>query len=166
MEIRPYVAADLADCRGLHEELVGHHREIYDAPHIGGDEPALGFDDYLALPERVATWVAIDDDCGIVGMTGLLWSDGEATIEPVVVADGSRGVGTGRRLIETAITEARSRGAKDVNVSPVARNESAIRAFHHLGFRTLGHVQMFMRLEVDESTWRAEIEVHGRHFNY
>ena len=73
MDIRPYAPGDLSVCRGLHEELVSHHREIYDAPHIGGDDPALGFDEYLALPKRVATWVAVDDDGVVVGMTGLLF---------------------------------------------------------------------------------------------
>jgi hypothetical protein len=34
-----------------------------------------------------------------------------------------------------------------------------------MGFRTLGHVQLFMRLDGDNQ-WRAGIELHEREFDY
>jgi GNAT superfamily N-acetyltransferase len=142
-----------------------HHREIYADQTIGGDDPGAGFDDHLSTPQRVVTWVA-EDDGVIVGLTGLFWMDGEATIEPVIVASGRRRQGVGRMLVETAIEESRRRGASDVNIKPVARNESAIRAFHQLGFRTLGHLQLFMSLDRDAAYWRDGIDVHGRHFRH
>jgi GNAT superfamily N-acetyltransferase len=148
----------------LYAQLVEHHREIYGDSTIGGDDPGSGFDDYLAIPERVMTWVATDDDT-IVGMTGLFWEDGESTIEPVVVDRRSRGNGVGRKLVETAIEESRRRGATDVNIKPVARNASAIQAFYELGFRTLGHVQLFMSLDRDDSYWRAGPDIHGCSFD-
>jgi GNAT superfamily N-acetyltransferase len=132
VEIRPYEPSDLEACRDLYTQLVEHHREIYDDPSIGGDDPGAGFDDYLALSERVATWVAVDDN-SIVGLTGLLWKEGESTVEPVIVARDRRRAGIGRSLLETAIDESRCRGAIDVNIKPVARNASAIKAFHELG---------------------------------
>lgn len=165
MEVREYRHADLDECRRLYAQLVEHHREIYDSSTIGGDDPGAGFDDYLATPERVMTWVATDDD-SVIGMTGLFWEDGESTIEPVVVDRDRRGKGVGRLLIETAIDESRRRGAKDVNIKPVARNESAIRAFHELGFRTLGHIQLFVRLEPDAAEWQEGPELHGRRFDH
>ncbi len=166
MLIRSYEVGDLDQCRALNEELVVHHRRIYDAPHIGGDEPGLGFDEYLARPDRIATWVAIDNG-GIVGLTGLLWHDDthSAEVEPVIVTEGRRGQGIGRRLMEHAIEEARTRGAEEVNIRPVARNASAIRAFHELGFRTLGHLDLFLRFD-DRADWRDGIEVHGRDFRH
>ena len=88
--------------------------------------------------DRVITWVATEGD-SIVGLAGLLWADDESTIEPVVVDRRRRRAGVGRTLIETAIDESRRRGAKYVNIKPIARNATAIRAFHDLGFRTLGH---------------------------
>ncbi len=165
MEIRPYELADLEACRALYAQLVEHHREIYDDSSIGGDDPGAGFDDYLALPERVITWVAVDNQ-RIVGLTGLLWGDGEATVEPVIVARDRRQAGIGRTLLETAIEESRRRGASDVNIKPVARNASAIKAFHQLGFRTLGHLQLFMSLERGEDYWRDGVDVHERRFDY
>jgi GNAT superfamily N-acetyltransferase len=163
VEVREYRADDLDACRRLYAQLVAHHREIYDDPTIGGDDPGAGFDEYLALPTRAVSWVAVDGDA-VVGLTGLLWEDGESTIEPVVVDRDSRGLGVGRLLIETAIDESRKRGASDVNIKPVARNASAIQAFHELGFRTLGHLQLFMSLDRPATYWRDGPDVHGRAF--
>lgn len=165
MNVREYRSTDLDACRGLYAQLAEHHREIYADPTIGGDDPGGGFDDYLALPERIVTWVAADEDT-VVGLTGLLWDGDESTIEPVVVDRHYRRNGVGRRLVQTAIDESRRRGATDVNIKPVARNASAIQAFHELGFRTLGHLQLFMSLDRDDSYWRAGPELHGRPFDY
>jgi hypothetical protein len=41
-------------------ELTDHHQWIHDDPSIGRDDPGTGFDDYLATPERIASWVAAD----------------------------------------------------------------------------------------------------------
>ena len=163
MHIREYQATDVDDCRRLYAQLVQHHRDIYDDATIGGDDPGAGFDEYLATPERVMTWVATEGK-DIVGMTGLLWEDGESTIEPVVVDRQHRRSGVGHALIETAIAESRRRGASDVNIKPVARNASAIQMFHELGFRTVGHVQLFISLDGDDSYSRSGPELHGRHF--
>lgn len=164
MPIREYRSEDLQACRALYAQLVEHHREIYDDPTIGGQNPGAGFDEYLALPERVLTWVAVEDGA-VIGVTGLLWEGDESTIEPVVVDRRCRRTGVGRALIQTAIEESRRRGATDVNIKPVARNASAIQAFHDLGFRTLGHVQLFMSLDRAGSYWRPGPELHGRAFD-
>jgi GNAT superfamily N-acetyltransferase len=165
VRIREYRSDDIDSCRELYGQLVGYHREIYNDPSIGGDDPGAGFDEYMSLPERVVTWVAVDDGA-IVGLSGLLWEGGEATIEPVIVDGRCRRTGVGRRLIETAVDESRRRGATDVNIKPVARNASAIQTFHELGFRTLGHLQLFMSLDRDASYWRSGVEVHGRAFDW
>lgn len=165
VDIRPYEHSDLDACRALYAQLVEHHRDIYDDSSIGGDDPGAGFDDYLALPERVCTWVAVDTR-HIVGLTGLLWHEGESTVEPVIVDRDRRRTGIGRRLLETAIEESRRRGASDVNIKPVARNASAIQAFHEIGFRTLGHLQLFMSLDRSDDYWRDGIDLHERRFEY
>jgi GNAT superfamily N-acetyltransferase len=164
VEVREYRPADLEACRRLYAQLVEHHREIYDDPTIGGNDLGAAFDGYLAIPERVVTWVAADGDT-IVGLAGLLWDGQESTIEPVVVDRHCRRTGVGRRLVETAVEESRRRGATDVSIKPVARNASAIQGFHQLGFRTLGHIQLFMSLDRDTSCWRGGPELHGRPFD-
>ena len=75
VEIRDFSSSDLGACRALYAQLVQHHRELYDDPTIGGSNPGAGFDDYFALPERVATWVAVEGG-NVVGLTGLLWEAG------------------------------------------------------------------------------------------
>ncbi len=164
VDVREFRSTDLDACRRLYAQLVEHHREIYADPTISGDDPGGGFDEYLALPERVVTWVATDGD-SVVGLAGLLWEGGESTIEPVVVDRHYRRNGLGRTLIQTAVEESRRRGATDLNIKPVARNASAILAFHELGFRTLGHLQLFMSLDRDDSYWRGGPELHGRTFD-
>jgi hypothetical protein len=39
-------------------ELTDHGRWIHDDLSIGRDDPGTGFDDYLATPERIASWAA------------------------------------------------------------------------------------------------------------
>ena len=54
--VRDYAPADYSACRMLWVELTEHHRRIYEDPSIGGGDPGGAFDDYLALPQRVASW--------------------------------------------------------------------------------------------------------------
>ena len=56
--IRDYATGDYSACRQLWVELTEYHQRIYEDPAIGGDDPGVGFDDYLALPQRVSSWVA------------------------------------------------------------------------------------------------------------
>jgi ribosomal protein S18 acetylase RimI-like enzyme len=56
----------------------------------------------------VATWVAVDAN-SIVGLAGLLWEQGESTVEFVVVARDQRRAGIARSLLETTIDESRRR---------------------------------------------------------
>ena len=51
-------------------ELTGHRRWIYDDPPVGRDDPGTGFDDYLATPEQIASWVA-ELAGSVVGLTGV-----------------------------------------------------------------------------------------------
>src|SRR6516165_8428625 len=97
--VRDYDLADYAACRMLWVELTEHHRRIYEDPSIGGDDPGGGFDDYLAVPDRVASWVA-DVDGWVVGLTGLLDRQTSGEVEPVVVTDRLRSRGVGRLLVE------------------------------------------------------------------
>lgn len=93
--VRDYTPADHAAGRMLWVELTEHHRRLYDDPSIGGDDPGTGFDDYLGLAERAASWVA-DLDGRVVGRTGLLDHGTSGEIEPIVVTEDLRHRGVGR----------------------------------------------------------------------
>jgi GNAT superfamily N-acetyltransferase len=164
--VRGYAPADRAACRLLWTELTEHHRRIYEDPSIGGDDPGSGFEGYLALPERVASWVA-ESGGRVVGLTGLLDRGSSGEVEPVVVTGALRGRGIGRLLIERAAAEAAARGHEYLTIRPVARNVSAIRHFYDAGFRTLGgHVDLTMDLAGRRHRWLDGARLHGLEFRY
>ena len=163
VRLRSYDDADLSVCRDLWRELTQRHRDIYDDQTIGGRDPGIEFDAFLARkPTRV--WVA-EDTGKVVGLCGLLVADGEAEIDPMVVRSDLRSRGIGGRMIGHAIAEARQLGARSLSVRPVARNVEAIKLYHQAGFRILGHLDMFMDL-VGERQWKPGIELHGQKFRY
>jgi len=141
--IRGYEPRDLEACRELWVELTQWHRDIFDAPEIGGDDPGRAFDEHLAKVGQENVWVA--ELAGqVVGLAGLIPDVPE--LEPVVVAEQHRGQGIGRLLAEAVISAVRERGARTVQVRPVARNIEAVRFFHELGFDVLDQLQLSMDL--------------------
>jgi GNAT superfamily N-acetyltransferase len=164
--VRDYASADYGPCRMLWVELTEHHRRIYEDPSIGGDDPAGAFDDYLSLPERVASWVA-DLDGQVVGLTGLFDRGTSGEVEPVVVTDRLRSRGVGGLLIDRVVAESIARGYEYLSIRPVARNVSAIRSFYAAGFRTLGgHVDLTMDLAERRHRWHEGARLHDLEFRY
>ncbi len=165
VEIRAYRDSDHDACRELWAALTDHHRTIYAAPHIGGDDPGADFDRYLADPKRQASWVAVSGGA-VVGLTGLLIDSEEAEVEPVIVHPEHRRRGIGKELVATVVAEAKQRGLGAISIRPVARNAGALAAFRSMGFTTLGHVELFMPLHETTTEWRAGIEIHGETYDY
>jgi GNAT superfamily N-acetyltransferase len=164
--VRGYASGDYPACRSLWVELTEQHRRIYGDGSIGGDDPGSGFDSYLAIPKRVASWVA-ESDTSIVGLTGLFDHGASGEVEPVVVTRGFRGRGVGRRLIERVVAESVTRGYEYLAVRPVARNLDAIQRFYDAGFRTLGgHVDLTMDLAERRHRWLDGAHLHGLDFQY
>jgi len=62
------------------------------------------------------------------------------------------------------MTEASKLSIRYLNVRPVARNIDALHFFHHYGFDTIGHIQLFIDLK--KRLWKTGIELHHRQFNY
>jgi GNAT superfamily N-acetyltransferase len=164
--VRAYAEGDYRACRSLWAELTEYHRGIYGDPSIGGDNPGAGFDDYLATPQRIGSWVA-EAHGRVVGLTGLLDRGTSGEVEPVVVAEAARDQGIGRMLISQVVEAARVRGYEYLAIRPVARNIAAIRRFHAAGFRALGgHVDLTMDLAVRRHEWLPDASLHGLDFDY
>lgn len=162
--IRGYESRDLEACRDLWVELTQWHRDIYDAPSIGGDDPGKQFDEHLEKVGPSNIWVAVSDDA-VVGLTGLIPGEGEAEIEPVVVSRSYRGSGVGRKLVETAMQAARDAGVKHLSVRPVGRNKDAILFFKNMGLDIVGHVELFMKLSPDaKQDWQDGPELAHKRF--
>ena len=166
LKIRPYTSPDLDQCRKLWAELTQRHRDIYNDPSIGGDDPGLHFDKHLGRAGAENIWVA-ECDGEVVGLVGLIVEGQEAEIEPIVVTPKCRNTGIGRALIRHVIDEAQKRNVRYLNVRPVARNIDAISFFHDAGFDTLGHIELFVDLRAPSSdTWEPGPELFGRAFKY
>ena len=163
MHIRPYVDSDYEACHALWVELTEYHREIYASPTIGGNTPGAGLDELLARPALVSAWVVERSGGDLIGLSALLRHGSEGEVEPVIVKKSERGKGVGRALVEYVIQEARTLGLGSLSIRPVARNRAAIAAFAKLGFRTVGHVELFQRLREsgEGEPWTPGIELHG-----
>ena len=163
-KVRGYEPRDLEACRGLWVELTQWHRDIFDAPEIGGDDPGRAFDEHLAKVGAENIWVA-EVDGRVAGLAGLIPDVPE--LEPVIVAEQHRGQGIGRLLAEAVISAAREGGARTVQVRPVARNVEAIRFFHELGFDVLDQVQLSMDIvDRERDPWIPGERLADRDFRY
>ena len=159
MRIRPFEETDRRACQNLWRELIEHHREIYQDPSIGGDDPGAVFDRHAANPALRGLWVA-ESRTEVVGMVGLLVSGDETEIEPLVVTRKWRGRGVGGELLQHAVGEARQTGAKFLNVRPVARNTEAIRFFASAGLSLVGRVELFTVLkETSNCEWLDGVRI-------
>ncbi len=166
MQIRNYNGDDLEVCRSLWAEMVQRHRDIYGDQTIGGDDPGLGFDKHLESVGPDNIWLA-ESEGEVVGFTSLIKKGEEAEIEPIVVSSKQRGKGAGKLLVEHAVGEAKKQNVLCLYVRPVARNKEALSFFHDCGFKTVGHIQLFMWFgESDRDTWKDGLEIFGKPFKY
>jgi len=164
--IRTYTSADLEACRALWAELTDHHRQIYDDPTIGGEQPELAFDVHLARvgPDRI--WVA-EVNGTVYGLVGLIVEGDEGEVEPIVVTAAHRGTGVGRLLLTRVLEEAKTLKLRFLGMKPVVRNQDAIRFFYQAGFQVLGRVELFMDLAPSLGrTWKGGVALHGYPLKY
>ncbi len=134
------------------------------APRSAARTPGSAFDEHLAKVGAENIWVA-EVEGQVVGLAGLIPDASE--LEPVVVSEAHRGQGVGRLLAEAVISTARERGARTIQVRPVARNVEAVRFFHELGFDTLYQLELGMDLvERERDPWIPGERLADRDFRY
>jgi ribosomal protein S18 acetylase RimI-like enzyme len=161
--IRKYQPDDREQCRTLWRELTEWHCEIYGDPTIGGEHPEDYFDKHLAEVGPDQLWVAVYNS-HVVGLIGLIIKGSEAEIEPLIVSKTYRCKGIGEKLVTTVVSEARNKGTRFLNIKPVARNIKAIKFLYKRGFKTLGHIELF--LDFSNYTWKPGPEIAGCKFNF
>jgi ribosomal protein S18 acetylase RimI-like enzyme len=89
-----------------------------------GDEPG------------VVSFTATTDDCPIAGHVDVVDEDGSHfRLARIAIAPALRGRRLAVPLVEAAVAEARSRGARSVALHVVPGNEPALRAYSRVGFR-------------------------------
>jgi GNAT superfamily N-acetyltransferase len=172
--IRDYEKRDYDVCRALWVELTQHHRNIYEDPSIGGDDPGSGFDRYLESPQRRGTWVA-EVEGEVVALAGLLVhshpeeheTEMMVEVEPVVVSLPYRDKGIGTRLIEHVVEQARETGTRFLSIRPVARNQRALSLYVRLGFNALGGVELLQDLSSSyDRKWKPGIKILDNELRY
>jgi ribosomal protein S18 acetylase RimI-like enzyme len=146
--------------------MTQRHRDIYDDPSIGGDNPGLEFDQHLDQVGPKKIWVAALGD-QIVGFVSLIQDGQQAEVEPIVISSEHRNKGIGQKLLNHAIKQAKKAGVICLSVKPVARNKEAISFFYDAGFKTLGHIQLFMWLGASTpDQWKQGHEIFGKPFEF
>ncbi len=83
------------------------------------------------VPEHLTTFTVAEDAGRVVGSAGLEVYGDVAVLRSVAVAPEHRGRGVGRRLVESALVEARHRGLREVALL----TETAAPFFRRLGFQ-------------------------------
>jgi GNAT superfamily N-acetyltransferase len=165
LEIRPYEEGDLDACRQLWVDLTQRHRDIYDSPDIGGENPGMQLDEHLRRPDFAGLWLGLEEG-EILGLVGLLHSNEETEVEPIVVKPGHRSRGIGKRLLDHVCTEAAKYDVGYLSIRPVARNVEALALFVEEGFDRLGHVQLLKALRPIKTPWREGLVMHGKQLRY
>jgi N-acetylglutamate synthase-like GNAT family acetyltransferase len=161
VEIRSYRAEDHAACRALWVELTEWHRHIYESPQIGGADPGSKLDEHLEQIGHERLWLATMGG-EVVGMAGVIAGEREHELEPIVVGERWRGRGIGRRLAQHVVGEALNASTRYVVTRPVARNASAIRFFHGLGFDAIGQLELLLDLRPRAAqVWRPGATIGG-----
>jgi N-acetylglutamate synthase-like GNAT family acetyltransferase len=148
----------------LWEALTQHHRDLYQDPSLGGDNPGFYFDRHLARVGSDHIWVAVYDG-KVIGLVGLILGEQEAEVEPLIVTPQFRSRGVGRALLDQVIGEVKRLKVRYLNVRPVARNIEAVSFFYNSGFRILGQIELCMDLKSnDYITWKLGPDLYGYPF--
>lgn len=163
VSIRAYRPTDHHVCRALWAELTQTRRELYDEPDPG-DDPGVGFEDYLTRLNLSGMWVAEDSEDGVVGLTGLILNGRSGEVFPVVVAARHRGKGVGTALLGHVADQARKRALRQLVVVPETRNTAAIKTLHGAGYDRLGAVRLTLDLAGNPAEG-DEVDLHGLKFS-
>lgn len=136
--VRPGVAGDLDAIMDLRVDVAAEGRWIgAELPlDVEGDRERLH-------PERpgTSTFVAVDADGAVVANLGIeLARYGVASLG-MCVADGWRGRGVGRALMDAAIAWARAAGAHKVELQVWPHNDAARRLYERMGFVQEGYLR-------------------------
>ncbi|MFH1862093.1 MAG: GNAT family N-acetyltransferase [bacterium] len=164
--IRHYNPSDLPRCRELWTELVQRHRDLYDDPSIGGEQPGLEFDSHLERLTADRIWVA---ELGgkVIGLFGLIVTAQEAELEPLIVKSEHRGKGIGRAMLKRAVEEAKHLRVQILCAKPVVRNVEVIALAYSAGFDKIGQVQLFMELTKEPiCEWKSGLQLWEYEFDY
>ncbi|WEK04185.1 MAG: GNAT family N-acetyltransferase [Candidatus Devosia phytovorans] len=139
--IRRLTSADLIAYRAIRAEALRDHPEAFvETPDRFA---ARSNDDVGKMLDSLAVFAAMGPDHAIDAIVGLSRSDNpkeqhRGWLIQVYARPALRGTGMARRLIETAIENAREWGMLQIHLGVWTENEPALRLYQKLGFATYG----------------------------
>jgi len=102
-----------------------------------------GFEEELAtLPGKYAPpsggcWIAWKEQKAAGCVALRMHAEGIGEVKRLYVIDEAKGEGTGRKLMQCVIEEARTRGYRELWLDTVSRLDPALQLYHSLGFRMI-----------------------------
>jgi GNAT superfamily N-acetyltransferase len=126
-------------------------RAQFEEHEIGTDVLPPAIDGLLAVPERGALFLAIDDGTA-VGIAALLYlwtlehGGPAAWLDELYVVPERRNAGVGKQLLDTALAEARAHGALAVDLEVDADHQRAAHLYQRAGFRAHRRARWFRPL--------------------
>lgn len=138
--IRPITSADDAAIAAIiRENLRAHHLDIPGTAYFDPELDCLSAY-YNNQPEKRRYFIAAYDDGTVIGGVGVAEFTGFANcaeIQKLYLSDAAKGMGLGKRLMQTAEEFARSAGYSFLYLETHTNLEAAIGLYEKLGFRQI-----------------------------
>jgi len=114
-------------------EVFEGDREILRSLFREADDSDQEIDAYLSAGDVLVA----EDDGEIVGHLQLVGGEDDVELKSMAVAEGRRGGGVGRALVEAALQRCRDRGVRRITVSTASADTGNLRFYQRQGFRML-----------------------------
>jgi len=114
-------------------EVFEGDREILRSLFREADDSDQEIDVYLSAGDVLVA----EDDGEIVGHLQLVGGEDDVELKSMAVAEGRRGGGVGRALVEAALRRCRDRGVRRITVSTASADTGNLRFYQRQGFRML-----------------------------
>lgn len=84
-----------------------------------------------------ATWLVRHQDDSVACIQGVRHDGGVAVVQNVAVRPGFQGRGLGKVLLHAALVGFHAAGVREARLEVSAKNDRAVRLYHHFGFQRL-----------------------------
>jgi len=153
--LRKLLVGDIEECVAFYEQMVEHHRAIYEDDSIPyGDEEKKKLREKLQRTDDNYVKIVAEKQKQIIGLLTLEIKGRTCEIDEILFDKNMRSKGIGRVFSDFTKKTARERKCSEIQVNFAARNLQALRLYHAMGLDCLGMIQLFMPLtQKGEEQW-------------
>jgi len=145
--LRKLLVSDIERCIAFYEQMVEHHRAIYQDDSIPyGDEEKKKLREKLKRTDDDSIKIIAEKEKQIVGLLALEIKGRTCEIDEILVDKSMRRKGVGRAFADFTKKTAQEKKCSEIQTSFAARNLQALRFYHDMGLNCLGMIQLFMPL--------------------